>query len=157
LRIGGVNYIDTLRFAGGISLVRLYNIALSSTQVAQLYNNGRPDLSEVPLNYKWDTCVVEYKTKNANLTNWYDASGNKLNGTNHSVTLSNNEFTISGYGVIKDSLSLKTIGGFTTDSTTVNSGQIWMSPDHTLHVKWLWEDYDTEINNYIYGIKEYYK
>jgi hypothetical protein len=58
--IGSYHSVASSFWKTNLGLVRMYNVVLSATEVTELYNNGRPDLAEIPHNLKWGTNVPYY-------------------------------------------------------------------------------------------------
>jgi len=58
-------------WSGSIAYARLYNCAISAAEIATLYNNGRPDLAEIPVKYKWGSQTAFYTSDfSAGVNGW---------------------------------------------------------------------------------------
>lgn len=86
----------TVYTAGRVAIVRAYNRILTATEIASIYNNGRPDLYELPLSLRGAGQTPVYTS---------DFSTNAENWTGSDLTATGNVDGISG---VDDCLSLVT-------------------------------------------------
>jgi len=109
LRIGNDSSSDF--YGGKVSLVRIYNKALTATEIASIYNNGRPDLYS-----------LVYSQRNANNTSL--TSGTLTIGKRYRLKdfIAGDDFTNVGAASNADGVEFIATG--TTPTTWTNSSQV---------------------------------
>lgn len=88
--------------AGRVTIVRAYNRILTATEIANNYNNGRPDLYELPLSLRGASPTPKYTS---------DFSTNAENWSGFNLTATGNVDGVSG---VDDCLSLVTMNTLET-------------------------------------------
>ena len=94
LVIGDGPVFDTPFFIGNIDDVRIYNRALSATEIGQLYKVGAAKLAVSPVN-TLKSGLVGYWTFDGKDTNWGTNKTNDLSGQGNTGTLTNMSTTTS--------------------------------------------------------------
>jgi collagen type VII alpha len=61
-----------------LSLFRVYNQVLTQSEITELYNNGRPDLAQVPYYYKYANRTATYTSDFSAGVDNYSSTGNRL-------------------------------------------------------------------------------
>jgi hypothetical protein len=71
-----------------VNLVRVYNVALTASEVTMLYNNGRADISEIPFDLKYASTAIYTSDFSAGTDGWANGTGNRfiVSGNNDGVS-----------------------------------------------------------------------